>query len=643
MNCKLCKESVVKDALCRTHYIKSKEEIYLDNTNIDDLGIVKWAKDMMPEHLRNVSPDKQKYIFYILLSLYDPFYDVKDMRYRQLIAFREFAKSTIIRIIIMYAIVHNNKVFKLRKYKLDIAKDYQIKGALASEEIIECKIFERFMCIVSEVGGQAEEFIVTIRDEFTTNERLKYFYHYEIRKAKDSEDGQWTRRAFKINDIYVLGLGSGQRIRGRIRGAYRLTFLFGDDIYSEDSVLTPETRMKTRRWWNRAAVNTVDTTLGKIFLVGTILHEDTILIDNKYNPQWQTVEVPVMQHKRFADLVEKHLQVDVSSGKCIIPYEDITDDYERIPKQKAYFENLEKEEDWSLEWKERVNLYAIVLKYKAAIYAREVTGFYQEFFHITVSNEQKRFKKEYFQKIKSYRIFREFGINWFECKDLFEHPQPIYIQFGIDLGTGTIDGDNAAIAIAGELPDGRRIKIKAVYGKYGYRDDLKVNKSNWQTVELDRNQVKKIGIYDECFRLAREFYPNSIRVGYSGSEKGHIDAISKFMRANNYYEGYVTGRMQMAHEGKKHDRIINTMLNKYEAMSVYHCINLEDYEYELEFLGKAVSDDIADAFECACFGIQKPSNTSYNDIANPQVVTQKGLYYPNSLLTNTEIWDWRAN
>jgi len=638
-----CGNTVVKDNLCREHYIQAKEDIYLDNTDIDNLGIVKWAKDMLPEHTRDLPPKKQRYILYMLLSLYDPFYTRKTMRYRELIAFREFAKSTIIRIFTMYAIVHNEKVFKLRRYRINIdPQTREILDAVPTDEIVECKVFERFMCIVSEVGGQAEEFIVTIRDEFSTNDRLKYFYHFTIRKARDDEDGQWTRRAFKINKIYVLGLGSGQRIRGRIRGAYRLTTLFGDDIYSEESVITPEARSKTRRWWNRAAMNTVDTTLGKAFLVGTILHEDTVLVDNRKNAQWQTVEIPVMPADLFNQFVNKNLQVDTSMGICKLPYDDEINDFIRIPKQQQHFAKVQEERDWKLEWGNRVDLYELAMKYKEAVNNREISGFYQEFFHITVSPDDKKFKREYFRQLGEYTIFREFGINWIRC-GLYTKPQPITIRFGIDLGTGSISGDDSALVIGGALPDGRWIVLKEVHGKYGYRDDLWDNVDNHlNRTEVDRTKIKKIGMYDEITRQAHIYYPDLIKIGYSGSEKGHIDAIRQHLRANNYYDGQVVGRVQMAHEGKKHTRIIDTLLNRYQSLSVYHANGLGDLEYQLEFLGGSVKDDIADSAEVAFSDMTSPGIIDYKELSEPMIVKKRGIYYPKELIQNVQTYDWKV-
>ena len=69
VKCECGKESI-KGGLCRTCYIKSKEEIYLDNTDINDLGIIKWLGDMLPEDFRNAFPKEhfEIYLFHLKKS-----------------------------------------------------------------------------------------------------------------------------------------------------------------------------------------------------------------------------------------------------------------------------------------------------------------------------------------------------------------------------------------------------------------------------------------------------------------------------------------------------------------------------------------------------------------------------------------------
>ena len=49
--CRLCGKPVVHESLCHYHHKEYKYEEWLDNTNPDDLGIVKWAKELLDKYL----------------------------------------------------------------------------------------------------------------------------------------------------------------------------------------------------------------------------------------------------------------------------------------------------------------------------------------------------------------------------------------------------------------------------------------------------------------------------------------------------------------------------------------------------------------------------------------------------------------
>ena len=81
INCPICgrSKSIVdapdnKEFYCKEHYIKWKESIYLDNTNPENLGIVRWLKDCLGDYVKNKSADFHKEMYEAMLRLYDPFF-----------------------------------------------------------------------------------------------------------------------------------------------------------------------------------------------------------------------------------------------------------------------------------------------------------------------------------------------------------------------------------------------------------------------------------------------------------------------------------------------------------------------------------------------------------------------------------------
>ena len=237
------------------------------------------------------------------------------------------------------------------------------------------------------------------------------------------------------------------QIRGKVKGASRPDLIVFDDIYSENNVQTEEGRLKVSKWFSRATANTIDDLRGMMIFVGTIVHEDTILVQNKKSKNWKTIEIPVMDVIEFKEIVKKHLTVDINMGTCILPFDNLTDEIERKNKQREYFNNLQKDVK-SLAWKERIDLYFLVLKYQEDLSRGTLNGFYQEYFHVVMDETQKRIKSEYFKYLEDWEIQHEYGYTWLLIKDEEETKRKcVNIEFGIDMGSGSIDGDDTAISI----------------------------------------------------------------------------------------------------------------------------------------------------------------------------------------------------
>lgn len=585
MKCTKCSKNAVNSGLCREHYIEEIEKVYLDNTSCDaNMGILKWLKYMYPEHYRNSFNKAHIEVYLMLLRLYDPRYINKQHRLRELIAFRGFSKSKIIFGLISYLLAHNGQTMKIKS---------------EDGNIWDVAINEKYIVLFSETATMAEEFVTNIRDEFVTNPRLKYFYKFQIEEAIDDITGQWTRKAFKINGCYIVGLGAKQQARGKIKGAYRPTFAFFDDIYSENNTITPESRYSIKNWFYNSAINTVDDLVGKVFLVGTIVHEDTVIVECERSNTWKHLKYYPIPLEQFNEIVSKELKVNLAERKCILPFDDIEDEFIRISKQKEYFDKLN--EKYDILWKDRIGLYELILKYQEAVENMNLGGFYREYFHQIVPQELKKFRREFFKRIEG-TIFTEYGYTWF--KEENKDPILVNIEFGLDIAGGKVEGDNTVITVLGLTADNRYIVIEQIYGKLSIRD--RVSESGLLTK----------GYIDEALRLYEKYKPLKIKVGLGGGHEGAI--IEEFRRVFQSKGIYtlILPRPQNRSEGEKFERIERTLLPKYEAGIVYHLGNLSQLEYELEFLRKAKNDDCADALEVAMWNILSPPNIPYKLFGN---------------------------
>ncbi|WP_448506059.1 hypothetical protein [Immundisolibacter sp.] len=626
MICKKCNLETLKgETLCKDHWIEARyqSQNYLDNSNPEDLGILKWARDMMPEYLPQATPKFHIEMLMLLFSLFDPFYKNRYERQLNIISFRGSSKSTLVNMLFAeYLLCHNGKhmtILSINNEKVDVL------------------IKERLIVIGSETGMSAEDFVVRLRDELTSNPNLRFFYGAKIEDAYDALDGQWTRRAFKFNSCYILSAGVGQQIRGKIKGASRPTTILLDDIYSENNTITEDGRNKVRKWFDSAVHNTLDDLLGKIVVVGTILHEDTILVTNKLSKNWKTVEFPVMNPNKFARFIREHLEVVHQRGSCQLPYEGKgLSEYELKTLQREYFEKVQNSEDWELAWKERIDLYFLALKYQDAIVRGSLGSLYQEYFHQPVSDEMKRIKPEYFRHMKEYTLYSEFGYDWFKC-DLFDQAYTINIEIGLDTGTGTPDGDDSVATVAGILSNGYRVIFKQIAGKYDLRDVREdTGLLNLGRLVMDRDMLKKIGILDEALRLAVEYKAKVIKIGYAGSEKNNVTLLTQLAEANKMYNITILGRRQDSAEGTKRERILNKIAPYYQSYSVIHNQNLERLETQLQNLMRTTEDDLADSAEVSMWNMQQPFHVDVSIFKQKPQIRWKGNYKP---ITD---FDWRV-
>jgi predicted phage terminase large subunit-like protein len=87
----------------------------------------------------------------------------------------------------------------------------------------------------------------------------------------------------------VEAFGSLKRMRGRRHGPYRPDLVLLDDIENDENVRSPEQRDKLERWLTRTVLklgpanDTMD-----VFLIGTILHYDSVLSRVMRKPLWES-------------------------------------------------------------------------------------------------------------------------------------------------------------------------------------------------------------------------------------------------------------------------------------------------------------------------------------------------------------------
>ena len=132
----------------------------------------------------------------------------------------------------------------------------------------------RYVLIVSDTVAQAIQFLGDIKKELLDNEDLRSLFGIK-EFAKDTEDDLIV----EMEDGYTFRIqakGSEQKLRGLKWANLRPDLIIGDDMENDEIVMNKERRAKFKRWFYGALIPCISSS-GKIRIVGTILHTDSLL------------------------------------------------------------------------------------------------------------------------------------------------------------------------------------------------------------------------------------------------------------------------------------------------------------------------------------------------------------------------------
>jgi predicted phage terminase large subunit-like protein len=135
-----------------------------------------------------------------------------------------------------------------------------------------CYQLTRFVVILRESDGVAETAVDDIRQEFESNERIREDFGDLVGERK------WTGAQFVTSsDIKILGRGLGSSMRGLKHRQYRPDLVILDDAEDDDTVDSKTQRDKLERKILRVVLNLIGPG-GKFFMIGTVLHHDSVLV-----------------------------------------------------------------------------------------------------------------------------------------------------------------------------------------------------------------------------------------------------------------------------------------------------------------------------------------------------------------------------
>ena len=103
----------------------------------------------------------------------------------------------------------------------------------------------------------------------------------------------WAAKQFLAGDTYVFPRGAGQQLRGMNWKGYRPDLIVVDDLEDAEGVMSEDRRAKLKQWFFADLMNSVDRSRDdwKIVVIGTILHEDSLLANLLKDESWTRVRL----------------------------------------------------------------------------------------------------------------------------------------------------------------------------------------------------------------------------------------------------------------------------------------------------------------------------------------------------------------
>lgn len=155
-----------------------------------------------------------------------------------------------------------------------------------------------FVMIISNTEGQSVQFLHDIKVELQENDALRDLFGID-KFLKETETDIVVRTKDR-HQFKIIAKGSGQKVRGTKWLGKRPDLIICDDLEDDEIVMNQERRNKFKDWFYSALLPALSDH-GKVRVVGTILHLDSLLEGLLNDPVWYS--------KRYAAHNEDHSEI----------------------------------------------------------------------------------------------------------------------------------------------------------------------------------------------------------------------------------------------------------------------------------------------------------------------------------------------
>ena len=203
---------------------------------------------------------------------------------------------------------------------------------------------KKFIVPISATATKAVMDGENLKRELATNSVVKELFG-PIKSDSFSKE-QWITQSGTM----VMPRGAGQQVRGILFDRWRPDLIIADDLEDPEEVRNDELREKLREWWFSDVCNSVNRSRDdwKIVVVGTVLHEDSLLVHLLEDPDWYGVRLELCDDqlhsnwpgfmsddkvKKLYDGFERRGQLDVFARE----YRNLPVSVEDAIFQQSYF------------------------------------------------------------------------------------------------------------------------------------------------------------------------------------------------------------------------------------------------------------------------------------------------------------------
>ena len=213
--------------------------------------------------------------------------------------------------------------------------------------------------ILSETGALADHWMREIKRELETNEFI-------LSKYGDMKTDKWTeshiicRRERGGGTIEIMSKGVGYQMRG-----FHPDEMVIDDIESTEGVRSEDQREKLLEYFNKDVINTLETEQ-KLFVIGTLLHLQSLLANIMARPSFHTAKFVAIQPDGKSLWPEKWSIENLRKREAEIGKMAFASEFQGAPMIsenpifiRSYFQHLDKE---SATYKNKVDegLYTVI-------------------------------------------------------------------------------------------------------------------------------------------------------------------------------------------------------------------------------------------------------------------------------------------